>query len=107
MSGAAKLAGTVEARIYVNLDCPAIARLVEAARRGERPVRATGAHTRFVPGPHLLRGGSPEELVALLAGSADGASVDLEPALATITDTVTWLIGAERRDESEPEEGAT
>jgi molecular chaperone HtpG len=90
--GTAKLAGTVEARIYVNLDCPAIARLVEAARRGERPVRAG----------KLLRA-----LVALLAGSADGASVDLEPALATITDTVTWLIGAERRDESEPEEGAS
>lgn len=29
-------------------------------------LRATGADARFVPGPHLLRGGRPAELVALL-----------------------------------------
>lgn len=88
--GTARVEGAVEARIYVNLDCPAIARLVEAARRGERPLRAG----------KLLRA-----LVALLAGSADGASVDLEPALATITETVTWLVGAESLAERGPEEG--
>jgi UPF0755 protein len=38
-------------------------------------LRATGAHTRFVPGPHLLRGGSPEELVALLARDEDRPTI--------------------------------
>lgn len=86
--GTAKIAGAVEARIYVNLDCPAISRLVEAARRGERPVRAG----------KLLRA-----LVALLSGAADGASVDLEPALTTMTETAVWLADAERQQASDEE----
>jgi molecular chaperone HtpG len=73
-----KIEGSVDARLYVNVDCPVIQRLLEASRRG-RPVARAGK---------LLKA-----LVALLAGAGDSA--DLEPALASFTEVVASLADEE------------
>jgi molecular chaperone HtpG len=75
----AKIDGSVETRLYVNLDCPAVARLLEAVRQG-RPVARAGK----------LLGA----LVALLGG-AGSAGADLEPALSAFTEVVASLCDEE------------
>jgi hypothetical protein len=70
----------VETRLYVNLDCPAVARLLEAVRQG-RPVGRAGK----------LLGA----LVALLGGAGSAGAVDLEPALSAFTEVVESLVDEE------------
>src|SRR5262249_45836823 len=77
-----KIEGNVEARLYVNVDCPAIQRLLEATRAG-RPAAQAGK---------LLKA-----LVALLAGAGDRVTVDLGPALEAFTEVVAELAGEEAR----------
>jgi hypothetical protein len=66
--------------VYVNLDCPAVARLIEAIREGT-PVACAGK---------LLRA-----LVALLGGAGTGDGADLEPALAAFTEVVASIVDEE------------
>ena len=77
-----KIDGSVEARLYVNVDCPAIQRLLEATRSGRPTARAGKLLTA---------------LVALLAGAGDRVTVDLAPALESFTEVVASLAGEEAR----------
>jgi molecular chaperone HtpG len=72
--------GERTARLYVNVEAPAIAALLEARRRGEDTSEAAG----------LLRA----VLALISAGERGGPGVDLEKALADITGAVRRLCGA-------------
>jgi molecular chaperone HtpG len=73
------LDGSVQADLYVNVDSPAIAALLEARTRGVETSER---------GAKLLRA-----LVALMAGWSEGSGrVDLSSALADVTETVLLLL---------------